>query len=72
MNAVAVAPHRRRGPDLKTRVRSEFVEMPGLRLTSAQAQRLWDLSRDECEAILSALIEEKVLKRTNDGAFVRA
>jgi hypothetical protein len=46
--------------------------MPGLRLTSAQAQRLWDLSRDECEAILSALIEEKVLKRTRDGAFVRA
>jgi hypothetical protein len=72
MNAVAVAPHRHRSPDLKTRVRSEFVEMPGLRLTSAQAQRLWDLSREECEAILSALIEEKILKRTKDGAFMRA
>jgi hypothetical protein len=46
--------------------------MPGLRLTTAQAQRLWNLSPEECEAILSALIEEKTLKRTHDGAFVRA
>jgi hypothetical protein len=72
MNAVAEAPHRRRGPDLKTRVRSEFVEMPGLRLTTAQAQRLWNLSQQECESILAMLIEDKVLKRTADGAFVRA
>jgi hypothetical protein len=72
MNALATAPHRHRGLDLKTRVRSEFVEMPGLRLTTAQAQRLWNLSPEECEAILSALIEEKTLKRTHDGAFVRA
>jgi hypothetical protein len=72
MNAAVQAPHRRRGPDLKTRVRSEFVEMPGLCLTTAQAQRLWDLSREECEAILSMLIEERVLRRTRDGAFVRA
>ena len=71
MNAVAAAPHRR-GPDLKTRVRSEFVEMPGLRLTTAQAQRLWNLSHEECEAILLTLIEEKILKRTADGAFVLA
>jgi hypothetical protein len=46
--------------------------MPGLCLTTAQAQRLWDLSREECEAILSMLIEERVLRRTRDGAFVRA
>ena len=72
MNAVAAAPHSRRGPDLKTRVRSEFVEMPGLRLTTAQAQRLWNLSHEECEAILLTLIEEKILKRTADGAFVHA
>lgn len=72
MNALATAPHRPRGLDLKTRVRSEFVEMPGLRLTTAQAQRLWNLSREECESILSMLIEEKILRRTEDGAFIRA
>lgn len=72
MNAVAVDPHHHRGPDLKTRVRSEFIEMPGLRLTTAQAQRLWNLDREECEAVLSILIEERILKRTKDGAFVRA
>ena len=72
MNAVAVTSPRRRGPDLRARVRSEFIEMPGLRLTAAQAQRLWNLSQDECETILATLIEEKVLKRTVDGAFIRA
>jgi hypothetical protein len=46
--------------------------MPGLRLTTAQAQRLWQLDADQCEALLDALIEERTLKRTPDGAFVRA
>jgi hypothetical protein len=72
MNALMEAPPSRRTPDLKTRVRSEYGEMPGLRLTSAQAQRLWNLNREECENVLTALIEERVLKRTEDGAFVRA
>lgn len=73
MNAAAVeAPPRCRAYDLKTRVRSEYDEMPGLRLTSAQARRLWNLNRAECDAVLSALIEERILRRTADGAFVRA
>jgi hypothetical protein len=59
-------------PELIRRVRSEFTEMPGLRLTTAQAQRLWQLDADQCEALLDALIEERTLKRTPDGAFVRA
>ena len=71
MNAVAAASHSRRGPDLKTRVRSEFVEMPGLRLTAAQAQRLWGLERDVCDALLGALVDAKFLAQTRDGAFVR-
>ena len=28
------------------RVRGEFLEMPGLRLTRAQAQRLWGLDEE--------------------------
>jgi hypothetical protein len=53
------------------RIQGEFVEMPGLRLTAAQAQRLWGLERDLCDALLGALVDAKFLGRTRDGAFVR-
>ena len=53
------------------RIKSEFVEMPGLRLTTAQAQRLWGLESEFCDAILSALVDAKFLLRTGDGVFVR-
>ena len=54
------------------RIQGEFVEMPGLRLTAAQAQRLWGLDRDVCDALLGALVDVKFLSQTRDGAFVRA
>jgi hypothetical protein len=54
------------------RVRGEFIEMPGLRLTTAQAQRLWGLDRAACDALLDALVDAKFLFRTRDGAFVRS
>jgi hypothetical protein len=57
--------------DVLQRIQGEFVEMPGLRLTAAQAQRLWGLERDVCDALLGALVEAKFLGRTRDGAFVR-
>jgi hypothetical protein len=53
------------------RIQGEFVEMPGLRLTPAQAQRLWGLERDTCDALLGALVDAKFLSQTRDGAFVR-
>ena len=53
--------------DVLQRIQGEFVEMPGLRLTAAQAQRLWGLERDVCDALLGA----KFLAQTRDGAFVR-
>jgi hypothetical protein len=53
------------------RIQGEFVEMPGLRLTPAQAQRLWGLERDVCDALLGALVDAKFLSQTRDGAFVR-
>lgn len=53
------------------RIQGEFVEMPGLRLTTAQAQRLWGLERDVCHALLGALVDAKFLSQTRDGAFVR-
>ena len=53
------------------RIRAEFLEMPGLRLTSAQAQRLWGLDSDVCEIVLAALHDARFLRRLNDGTFVR-
>lgn len=53
------------------RVLGEYHEMPGLSLTLAQAARLWQLDAHACEAILGALVEQHVLRRTRDGAFVR-
>jgi hypothetical protein len=53
------------------RIQGEFVEMPGLRLTPAQAQRLWGLERGTCDALLGALVDAKFLSQTRDGAFVR-
>ena len=54
------------------RIQGEFIEMPGLRLTAAQAQRLWGLERGVCDALLGALVDVKFLWQTRDGAFVRA
>jgi hypothetical protein len=57
--------------DVLQRIHGEFVEMPGLRLTAPQAQRLWGLDRDVCDVLLDALVDAKFLSRTRDGAFIR-
>jgi len=57
--------------DVLQRIQGEYVEMPGLRLTAAQAQRLWGLERDVCNALLGALVDAKFLSQTRDGAFIR-
>jgi hypothetical protein len=45
--------------------------MPGLRLTPQQARRLWRLDEASCEKVLGALVADRFLARTRDGAFVR-
>jgi hypothetical protein len=54
------------------RVRAEFFEMPGLRLTPAQATRLWGLERDACQKVINALIDSSFLRWTAAGAVTRA
>ena len=58
--------------DVLRRVQGEYIEMPGLRLTTAQAQRLWGLDRAACDALLGALVDAKFLFRTGDGSFMRS
>jgi hypothetical protein len=52
------------------RARAEYLEMPGLRLTCAQAQRLWGLDRHTCDELLTTLTRAHFLARTRDGSFV--
>ena len=61
----------RRTDEVLRRVQGEFLEMPGLRLTGAQARRLWGLDAALCEALLGTLVDAKFLFQTRDGAFMR-
>ena len=54
------------------RIRSEFLEMPGLRLTPAQAARLWAVDRQTSERILNGLTVAGFLLKSRDGAYFRA
>lgn len=54
------------------RIRGEFLEMPGLRLTSEQAARLWHVDAATCTAVLSRLVADRFLTRTRSGAYVRS
>jgi hypothetical protein len=56
---------------LVERVRSEFLEMPGLRLTLPQAARLWGLDLTSCEAVVTVLVEREFLQRTASGLVAR-
>ena len=56
---------------LLTRIRGEYLEMPGLRLTLGQAQRLCGVERMLCKMVLDALVEAKFLCVKSDGAYAR-
>ena len=53
------------------RVCSEFLEMPGMRLTAQQAQRLWGLDTQTCQALLEFLVDAKFLCRHAHGTYSR-
>ena len=57
--------------DVLARMRGEYREMPGLRLTIPQARRLWGLDTCACESALRELVEAKFLRLAPDGTFVR-
>ena len=53
------------------RLRAEFLEMPGLRLTAEQVHRLCGVERKTCRAVLDALVDEKFLCAKADGTYTR-
>jgi hypothetical protein len=46
---------------LHTRVRGEYREMPGLRLTVPQAARLFNLEPAQCAQLLDTLVSDGAL-----------
>lgn len=57
--------------DLLRRICSEYSEMPGLRVTAHQAQRLWGLDASTCHDALACLIEIGFLTLTSSGQYAR-
>jgi hypothetical protein len=58
--------------DWLNRVRAEYLEVPGLRLTKPQVQRFWGLDSATTDALLGALQDANFLRRTRDDMYVRA
>jgi len=56
---------------LMSRIRSEYLEMPGLRLRLEQAQRLCGVDRALCQHVLDTLVEMKFLCLKPDGTYGR-
>jgi len=51
-------------------IKAEYLEMPGLRLTKPQVQRLWTLDSQMCEALLDVLVADEFLSKTHRDAYV--
>ena len=56
---------------LIARVYGEYIEMPGLQLTLAQASRLWNLNLATSAHVLDWLVGASFLRRSGDH-YVRA
>ena len=55
--------------DVLNRLRSYFLGVPGLELTSEQAQGLCGVERTICRLVLDSLVETKFLCRKAGGAY---
>ena len=56
---------------LRQRVCGEYLEMPGLRLTLAQAARLWNVDAATSARVLGELVDSMFLQMTG-GVYLRA
>lgn len=57
---------------LLRRVKSEFIEMPGLQLTLPQASRLWALDAESSQQVIDELVGRSFLRWTSRGTVVRS
>lgn len=57
---------------LERRIRSEYKEMPALRLSSQQASRLWSVECEVCAEVLDGLVGTGFLRRDRNGMYARS
>jgi hypothetical protein len=62
----------RAAQDVINRVRAEYLEMPGMRLTNRQVQRLCGIDAAVCKDVLETMVETNFLSIKPDGTYVRA
>src|SRR6202008_2028807 len=55
--------------DIVERVRSEYLEMPGMRLTPRQLQRLCGIGPSVCDAVLESMVASRFLTVKPDGTY---
>ena len=53
------------------RIRGEYLEMPGMRLTPAQVQRLSGVDISICARVLDDLVGARFLHKQRDGSYAR-
>jgi predicted kinase len=53
------------------RIRAEYREMPDMRLTLEQVQRLSGVDREVCERVLEDLVRAKFISQGRDGNYAR-
>lgn len=53
------------------RIRAEFLEMPGMRLTAAQVERLAGEDRSICQSVLDELVRAGFLCSSANGSYGR-
>lgn len=53
------------------RIRTDFLEMPGMRLTPEQVQRLSAVDGTTCQAILDELVQARFLRVGPDRRYAR-
>jgi hypothetical protein len=57
--------------DVLTRLRTEYLEMPGLRLKPDQLQRLCGIEEHVCQIVLDELVKRRFLCLNPDGRYAR-
>jgi hypothetical protein len=57
---------------LAQRIREEFEESPGLRVTIDEGARFWGLDEDVCELVLAELLSDGFLARGSDQRYRQA
>lgn len=55
--------------NLLRRVRGDYRDMPGMRLTIDQAMRYWMIDRTTCTSIFDSLVAARFLERDPTGRY---